>query len=202
MKRDSIRSFAQHLHVVRQVSGDDIRKGADCEAIVAGNAAARPCLGWHISEKRDGGEADAAELLDVGGPGDCVRLRAGCRDVLVVAGQGTLKAVRKPEGAESDGALGVGDMVQQLADAPLFRRVAIKRFFFRDACEKCWRLFQLTLDCGNGIVAGHLVDVGEIVGRGFGRLWTSDHVSHFTAVQLLVGLVQFDARSQLRVHFD
>src|SRR5437016_8325978 len=97
----------------------------------------------------------------MGGPGDLVGLSAGCRDVLVVAGQGTLKAARKPERAKGKGALGVGDVVQHLPDAPFIGRVAVQRFFFGDRREEC--LFQLILERGKRIVAGYLVDVSEII---------------------------------------
>src|SRR5256885_9472411 len=52
-------------------------------------------------------------------------------------------------------------------------RVAVQRYFFGDRREEC--LFQLILQRAKWIVAGHLVDVIEIVGRGFGGLWAGDH---------------------------
>src|SRR6266581_3851269 len=159
--------------MVGKVSGDDVCQGAHGEVIVAGDAASRPRLRWHIPEKRNGGEAHAPELLDVGGPGDLVRLSARCCYVLVVAWQGTLKAARKRERAKRKSALGVGDVVQHLPHAPLLRRVVVQRFFFRDLREKC--LFQLILQRAKWIVAGHLVDVSEIVGRGFGGLRAGNH---------------------------
>ena len=88
----------------------------------------------------------------MGGPGDQVRLSTRCRHVLVVAGQGTFETARKPEGAKGKGALGVGDMVQHLPDAPFLRRVAVQRFFFRDLREKCLGLFELILERANRVV--------------------------------------------------
>ena len=111
----------------------------------------------------------------MGGPGDQVRLSTRCRHVLVVAGQGTFETARKPEGAKGKGALGVGDMVQHLPDALFLRRVAVQRLFFGDLREKCLGLFELILERANRIVSGHLVDVSEIVGRGFGGLRARDH---------------------------
>src|SRR5256885_14746823 len=70
-------------------------------------------------------------------------------------------------------ALGIGDVVQHLPDAPFIGRVAVQRFFFGDRREEC--LFQLILQRAKWIVAGHLVDVIEIVGRGFGGLRAGNH---------------------------
>src|SRR5437870_11412636 len=68
---------------------------------------------------------------------------------------------RKPERAKGKGALGIGDVVQHLPDAPFIGRVAVQRFFFGDRREEC--LFQLILERGKRIVAGYLVDVSEII---------------------------------------
>jgi hypothetical protein len=85
-------------------------------------------------------EAHALELLDMGGPGDLVGLSAGYRDVMIIAGQGTLKAARKPQRAKGKGALAIGDMVQHLPDAPFIGRVTVQRFFFGDRREQALRL--------------------------------------------------------------
>src|SRR5207249_6389001 len=82
---------------------------------------------------------------------------------------------RKPERAKGKGALGIGDVVQHLPDAPFIRRVVVQRFFFGDRREQALRLFQLILERGKRIVAGYAIDVSEIVGRGFGGLWAGDH---------------------------
>ena len=61
----------------------------------------------------------------MGGPGDVVGFGAGCRHVLIVAGQRSIETARKPEGAKGEGPLGIGDVVQHLPDAPFLWRVAV-----------------------------------------------------------------------------
>src|SRR5271170_3120941 len=104
--------------MVGEMSRNDIRQGANREAVVAGDAAARPGFGGHIFKKRNGGEADLAEFFDVGCPGNLVGSGVGGGDILIVAGEGLLEAASEPESAEGEGAFAVGDVVQHLPDAP------------------------------------------------------------------------------------
>jgi hypothetical protein len=78
--------------------------------------------------------------------------------------KGSIETAREPESAKGKGPLGVGDMIQHLPDTPFIRCVAVQGFFFGDLCERCLGLCELILDRGDRVVAGYLVDVGEIVG--------------------------------------
>jgi hypothetical protein len=56
-------------------------------------------------------ETYTPELLYMGRPSHPVGLSARCCDLLIVAGQGSLKAAGKPESSEGECSLGVSDMV-------------------------------------------------------------------------------------------
>src|ERR1700757_3724240 len=66
-------------------------------------------------------------------------------------------------------------MVECLPDAPLIRRVTVKRFLFCNCGQNWQSLVELAFHDANGIVAFDLVDVCEVVRSGFRRFWSSDH---------------------------
>jgi hypothetical protein len=160
---------------VREMPGDDEGERADSDFVAAGDAGAHPRFIGEIAEERNCGEADAAEFLDVRGPGQAIGLGAGDGDVLVEAGERVRKASGEPESAIGEDAFGIGDVAEDFANAPFFGRVAIERFFFRNAREKSERRIELGFELARDIGIRDAKDVSEIVGRGFGGFRESDH---------------------------
>lgn len=153
----------------------DERERADGEWIVAGDAATHPCGSGHVGEERIGGEADATKIFDVRGPGIIVGMGAGNADVLVVAGQRRVEAAREPQSSKCEGAFGVRNVAQDLADRPFVRSVPVKRFFFGDGGEKCERFGELTVERRHNVIARDLVDVSEVIRGSFGGFRASEH---------------------------
>ena len=145
--------------MVCQMPGDDIRQSAYRNAIVARDAASAPRLSRHIPEQGNRSQTHPPELLNVRGPGDGVRPGANRRDVLVIAGQGSIETARKPEDSKRKGPLRVCDTIQHLPDTPLVRRVPVQRFFFRNRRQQWQGFFKLTLYSSDGIFSCDLVDV-------------------------------------------
>ena len=160
---------------MREVSGDHEGEGADGEGIVAGDAAARPGVRGQIAEKRNRSEADAAEFLDVLGPGNLVGVSRSGGDVLIETGKWRGETASKPESALVVETLAVVQVTERFADAPFIGRVAMKRFLFRDAGEETETRIELGFDGGDGVVAFDFVDVGEVVGSGFVGFGASGH---------------------------
>jgi hypothetical protein len=91
-----------------------------------------PGLRGQVLEERDGCETDVPEFFNMRGPGDRVGLRTcGC-DILVVSGQWTVEGTGKPESSESECAFRIGNMIQNLADAPFAGSVSVQGSLFRD----------------------------------------------------------------------
>lgn len=168
-------AVAEDGDVVREVSGDHKGEGADGEGIVAGNAAARPGFGGQIAEKRNRSEADAAEFLDVLGPGNLVGVSRGGRDVLVETGKRRGETASEPESALVVETLAVVQVTERFANAPFIGSVAMERFLFGDAGEETETRIELGFDGCDGVVALDFVDVGEVVGGGFGGFGASGH---------------------------
>lgn len=161
--------------MVREVSGDHEGEGADGEGIVAGDAAARPGVRGHIPKKRNRGEADAAEFLDVLDPGNLVGVSRSGGDVLIETGKRRGETASEPESALVVETLAVVHVTERFANAPFIRSVAMKRFLLRNAGEECERRLELGFDGCDGVVALDFVDVGEVVGGGFGGFGASGH---------------------------
>lgn len=168
-------AVAEDGDVVGDVAGNEEGDGANGEEIAAGDAGAEPCVRREIFEKRNGREADGAEVVEVVGPGNPVGCGAGGGDVLVVAWKRFGEPASEPEGAEGEGAFGVRNVVEDFANGPFFGRVAVERFFFGDGGEELESVGELGLDDDCGIHSSDSVDVGEVVSGGFGRLRASDH---------------------------
>src|SRR5207302_1774433 len=114
-------------------------------------------------------------FFDVFGPRNTVGLCARDGDELVEAGHWRFEAAPEPESPLQEHALGVRDMIQGLANAPLIRSVAMQRLLLRDAFEQRERVAELRFQNGDDRISGDPVDVREVVRRGFARLWTADH---------------------------
>ena len=57
--------------------------------------------------------------------------------------------------------------------------IPVQRLLLRNFSEEAKTLLQLGLDQRGGVVARRLVDIEEVVGRGFGRQRSSGHADHF-----------------------
>ncbi len=108
-------------------------------------------------------------------PRNSIGLGAFRADVLVVAWERRLEPSRKPEGAKGKSAFGVCDVIENLANVPFIGGVAVKRRFFRDTRKEFEGIGQLLLHRGERVIAGHLIDVGEIVWSGFGIFRAAKH---------------------------
>ena len=178
--------------MVRGVPRNDPSQRSYGEEIAAGDASFCPRLGRQILEKRNRGKAYPAEFVDVRRPGDVAGLGAGRSDVRIVAGQCSVETTGEPKRSKCQRPLRIIDVIQSLPDTPLFRRITVERSLFGDLREEGDRFFQLTLNDGDGIVAGDLasdlddnpIDIGKVMRGGFRRLRASDHGSHFNALLL------------------
>src|SRR5690349_15392400 len=168
-------AFAEDGDVVGEVSGDHEGEGADGEGIVAGDAAARPCFGGQIAEKRNRSETDATKFLDVRGPGNLVGVSRPGGDVLIETGKWRGETASEPESALVVETLAVVQVTERFANAPFVGSVAMKRFLFRDAGEEGERRIELRFNGGDGVVTFDFVDVGEVVGGGFDGFGASGH---------------------------
>lgn len=161
--------------MVCDVAGKYVSQCPHGEGIPAGHSAPHPGLGRQISEKGQTSQADRAELFDMTGPRKLVGLCSGSTNVLIVARQWAVEAAGKPECTGKEDPLAVVDVIEYLADAPLFGRVAIERFLVGDGRQEGKHFFQLSIEQAEDVVARDLVDVAEVVWRGFTRFWTSHH---------------------------
>jgi len=161
--------------MMRHMAGDNERERANGERIAAGYPGAHPPLIREILKKREGRKTDASEFFDVRCPGERVSLRAGGCDIRIVTGQRSVEAPGKPESSETESAFGVGNVIEELADAPFSRGIPFEGFFFRYCREYRQEFMQLTLDNVERIVTDDLVDVGEIVRGGFVGLRAAVH---------------------------
>src|SRR5580700_10050997 len=128
------------------MAGDDECQRADGEWFDAGHSGAHPGLRREVLEERDGGETDAPEFFNMRGPRDRIGLRTcGC-DVRVVAGQWTVEGTGKPESSESECAFRIGNMIQNLADAPFAGSASVQGSLIRDRREYSRRILELVLD--------------------------------------------------------
>ena len=128
-------SFLQYRYVVRDVAGNDVGQGADTHGVAAGDAGAAPGFLGQVAEERQGGGADGAEIRDVAGPG---KLIGGCvrdGDILIETRQRRVEPAREPQGSVEEYALGIADVVQELANGPFIGRVAVERLLLGDSRE-------------------------------------------------------------------
>ncbi len=168
--------------MMRDVASDNESESAHGEGFAVGDTVTGPCAGRQILEQANGREANEAELFDVIEPRNSLGLGAFRADILVVAGKGRLETSRKPEGAKCEGAFGVRDVIENIANAPFIGGVAVKRRFLRDAGKKFEGIGQLFLHRGERVIAGYLIDVCEIVGSGFGIFRAAKHAGNVSQV--------------------
>src|SRR5882724_5407073 len=108
-------------------------------------------------------------------PGNVIGLGRNDCAVLLKAGQSGTEVAGKPQSTKKEDALSVIHVTPHLADAPLRRRIAIERFFFRDAAQKRNRFVQLRMQRVEDIFAGNTIDVTEIIWSSFVGCGASDH---------------------------
>src|SRR2546421_144994 len=101
--------------MMRYVPRDDKGQRAHRKGIAARDPRPYPSLRRHIGEKRNRREPHMTELLDVAGPGELICRRASRRNVLIVAGQRSLKTARKPQSSKRKRPLCIADMIQHLS---------------------------------------------------------------------------------------
>src|SRR5437899_10514338 len=127
------------------MASDDVGQCPYREAIVARDAAAQPCSRRYVPEQRDGRSPHGLEFFYVSRPRHSVCLRSSSCGVLVVAGQRALKPASEPQSPKRRRPLGISDVIEHLANAPLFRSIPVERLFLRDHWEEFQRVFQLPL---------------------------------------------------------
>src|SRR5689334_9211920 len=133
----------QDVDVVCEVAADDVDEGVDADRAIAGDAGAGPSLGRESAQQRERSEPHDAKLLDQIRPSRVIRLRTRHGDLLIETRQRIRKPARKPQRPAEKDSFAVVDVVQQLANRPLVRRVAMRRLLFRNAFQKRQRLFHL-----------------------------------------------------------
>jgi hypothetical protein len=148
------------------------RQGLDCDWVVTRDSRPRPALVRHVLKERDRRGPDVFELFDQFSPGSFVRVRILDRYVLVEARERILEPAREPESAAEEEALTIVDVVQDLADGPLARCIAVQALLFGDTLEKLNSLAQLVHERRHDVFAGYEINVLEVVVRCFGRLWS------------------------------
>src|SRR5215470_10585382 len=119
--------------MMRRVTGHDVGHGPHRKRIAARHSLALPGLGRKVAEEREGREADLAKFLNMTGPGNGAGSGCANGDVLLKAGQGTIKPAGEPECAGDEDSLRVVYMVPYFPDAPFVRRVPIQRLLFGNA---------------------------------------------------------------------
>jgi hypothetical protein len=168
--------------MMRDVASDDESESAHGEGFAVRDAVSRPRGGRQILEQANRGEANEAKLFDVIEPRNSIGPGTLRADVLVVAGKRRFESSRKPVGAKSKGAFGVGDVIENLANGPFIRGVAVKRRLFCYAGKKFEGIGQLFLYRDERVIAGYLIDVGEIVRSGFGIFRAAKHGGNVSQV--------------------
>jgi len=185
-------AIAKNGHVVRDVSRNEIGQGANCHPIAAYDPFTLPACGRHVSEEGDRRRSNLMEFVDVGGPADAVSLSSRRADSFIEADKGIRESASKPERAIREGTLGIGGVIQQLSNTPLFRRVSMERLLFGNLPEGREAFLELTLQNSNRIVAGNPIDVGETLRGGFVAFRSGDHRRTLTQDFLPVFFLESD----------
>ena len=141
--------------MMRDVPSDDESESAHGEGFAVRETMTRPCAGRQILEEASRRETDEAKLLDVIEPRNSISLGTFRADVLVVAGKRRFESSRKPEGAKGEGAFGVGDVIEHLANSPFIRGVAVKGRLFCYARKKFDGIRQLLLHGSERVITGY-----------------------------------------------
>ncbi len=157
------------------VSRQNVGERTHGNSVAAGNPAARPRIVRQVPEESQRASPDCAKVLDVARPRKLIGISGRSGYFLIVARQLIGEPARKPKCPEEENALGVVDMVEQLAHGPLIGCVAVKRFFLGNSLQKvdCFR--QLAFKDGDDVVAGYAIDVERVIGGGFVCFGTCGH---------------------------
>src|SRR4030095_7949737 len=122
-------TFLENRCVMEHVPGNDVRQSAHGERMAVDHAVPHPGLRRQLVKERQRRGADRSKLVDVTGPWSRVGVRTRRSDVLVEAWQRGVESAREPERPKDEYALGIVDVTDDLADAPLVGGVAMMRLF-------------------------------------------------------------------------
>src|SRR5439155_20488946 len=128
--------FLEDGAVVRDVAGGDVGQRPHREGVSAGDAAPAPGFVRKVAEESNRRQPDAPEFLDVVGPRALVCPRAGRGDVLVEARKRSFEPAGEPERPGDEEPFAVVDVVDDLADRPLLRRVGPEALLLGNRGEK------------------------------------------------------------------
>lgn len=156
-------ALPQDLAVVHEVPRGDVRERAHRERIVARDPLSRPRLRWEVPEEGLGREPDGPKLLEMPRPRDVVRLRGRGSLVLIVTRQRAVEASGEPERAEREEPLGVVDVSEDLARAPLAGRIPLARALLRESPQERERVLPLSFQDGDDVLARNPVDVAKVI---------------------------------------
>src|ERR1044072_9591943 len=98
---------------------------------------------------------------------------AGSRhaNILIKTGKCILKASRKPQSATQENPFTVINVVYDLTNCPLSRRVTMERLLVRDSSQERICVLELRCEFSKNIVAWHQINVARVVRGSFIRLW-------------------------------
>src|SRR5688572_4103675 len=141
----------------------DVRERANTERIPAGDTAARPGLRGKVAEERHRRAPDRLKVVEKVRPRALVGARLPYRDVLLEARQRTVESAREPERAKGEETLGVAQMVDHLANAPLVGRVAMQGLLVGDVAKRGEHFLSLLLEGPADVRrCRDLIDVREV----------------------------------------
>lgn len=172
--------FPKHLGVVCDVAGDYVGQRAHRERAVTGDSGARPGVSLEVIEERYRPQTDRFELVNQLSPGSCICLGYLNRKFLIETRKRVLEPTREPERAAQEKSLTVIDVIQDFPDGPLSRSISLQTLLFGNALQKLKSFAELRLNSPNDVFTGDKVNVFEIVGSGFGGLW-SCHLAEIVA---------------------
>jgi len=145
------------------VAGDDPGEGAGRDGRAVGGHAAERRRAVEVAEERQRGAAHGGELAEerVERP----RVEVGVRDVrvLVEAGKRVHLVARGGHGAEREHPLDVDDVADDLAHAPLARRVPMAGALLAERADEGDGLLELPLERVEHVAGGDELHVARVV---------------------------------------
>jgi hypothetical protein len=177
---------------MNHVSRRQVSERSNRKRIVACDAPAHPRVGWEILEERKRRGPNRREFFHVCRPRTCISFGGRCRHQLIEARQGTVEPAGEPECACNKQSLGVVDVIEQFADSPLVRRIALQGLFVRDTTQQRQRVAGLRAQRGTDITLRHEIDIAEVVVCGFGTGGKCAHTVKLTRIGARAASVRWD----------